>query len=127
MAFVNVQGEVTRLHNSGGGFGLRETWTVQGKERNRYWAIFTKDPVQVGVGDRVKVSGGLQTKVTEPKEDGRVFVDHTVGQAQVEVVQAAGGGSGGGSQGQWANTPPAGSGASAGGFGGGAFDSENPF
>lgn len=94
MAFVNVQGEVSRLHNSGGGFSLRESWQTKDGDRSRYWAVFPREAVSVAVGDRVKVSGGLQTKVTEPKEDGRVFVDHAVGQAQVEVVQASGGGSG---------------------------------
>lgn len=127
MAFVNVQGEVTRLHNSGGGFSLRESWQTKDGDRSRYWAVFPKAPVSVAVGDRVKVSGGLQTKVTEPKEDGRVFVDHTVGQAQVEVVQASQQGQGGGNGAGWHNPSPAQSSGvtSDSGFGNG-FDQE-PF
>lgn len=100
MAFVIVEGEVTRLHNSGGGFGLKESWDAQGKQRSRFWAVFPKEPVSVSVGDRVKVSGGLQTSVTDPKPDqsgqDRYYVDHVAGQAKVEVSQAAQGGSGGG-------------------------------
>lgn len=125
MAFVNVEGEVSRLHGSGGGFGLKESWQAQGKDRQRFWAVFPKEQVQVGVGDRVKVSGGLQTSVTDPKPDSqgvdRVYVDHVVGQAKVEVVQAAQVGQGG------FNTPPAqsqsqnGFGAPTGGF------SDQPF
>ena len=100
MAFVNVEGEVSRLHGSGGGFGLKESWTAQGKERSRFWAVFPKDAVSVNVGDKVKVSGGLQTSVTDPKPDShgveRVYVDHVVGQAKVEVTQASQHGSNGG-------------------------------
>lgn len=136
MAFVNVEGEVSRLHGSGGGFGLKESWTAQGKERSRFWAVFPKDAVSVSVGDKVKVSGGLQTSVTDPKPDSqgveRVYVDHVVGQAKVEVTQAShhgpGGGFGGGSaqgQGEWAQPPVNGAQAGAQGFGGG-FESE-PF
>lgn len=99
MAFVNVEGEVSRLHGSGGGFGLKESWQAQGKERSRFWAVFPKENVLVAVGDRVKVSGGLQTSVTDPKPDSqgveRVYVDHVVGQAKVEVVQASQQGQGG--------------------------------
>lgn len=99
MAFVNIEGEVSRLHGSGGGFGLKESWTAQGKERSRFWAVFPKDAVSVSIGDRVKVSGGLQTSVTDPKPDSqgveRMYVDHVVGQAKVEVVQASQQGQGG--------------------------------
>lgn len=99
MAFVNVEGEVSRVHSSGNGFGLKESWTAQGKDKSRYWAVFPKEGVLVAVGDRVKVSGGLQTSVTDPKPDSqgvdRVYVDHVVGQAKVEVVQASQGGQGG--------------------------------
>lgn len=126
MAWVNVEGTVSRVHGSGNGFGLKESWEVQGKERSRYWAVFPKEAVNVTVGVRVKVSGGLQTSVTDPRPDSqgvdRVYVDHVVGQARVEVVQAAGGGFGGGS--------PAGAGqqSQGAGFGGqGGFDDEQPF
>lgn len=108
MAWISVQGEVSRLHGSGNGFGLKESWQAQGKDparygkdRARYWAVFPKEAVQVSEGDRVKVSGGLQTSTTDPKPDSqgemRVYVDHVVGQAQVEVVEARGGGFNGGS------------------------------
>lgn len=132
MAFVIVEGEVTRLHNSGGGFGLKESWDAQGKQRSRFWAVFPKEPVSVSVGDRVKVSGGLQTSVTDPKPDqsgqDRYYVDHVAGQAKVEVSHASQGGSGGGFG------APAGVGPSGEGFGpqnadpgfGGGFD-EQPF
>lgn len=90
MAFVNVEGVVSRLHNSGNGFGVKETWTTKDGERARYWAVFPKEAVQVREGDRVKVSGGLQTSVTDPKTDSqgneRRYVDHLVGSAKVEVA-----------------------------------------
>ena len=134
MAFVNVEGEVSRLHGSGGGFGLKESWTAQGKERSRFWAVFPKDAVSVSVGDRVKVSGGLQTSVTDPKPDSqgveRVYVDHVVGQAKVEVVEAAGGGFGGGSaqgQGDWAQPPANAPQTGAQGFGGFGDADSQPF
>lgn len=133
MAFVNVEGEVSRLHGSGGGFGLKESWQAQGKERSRFWAVFPKDAVSVNVGDRVKVSGGLQTSVTDPKPDSqgveRVYVDHVVGQAKVEVVQASQQGQGGGNGGGWGNASPGGGNvpqSADSGFGAG-FDSEQPF
>lgn len=111
MAWVSVEGEVSRLHGQGGGFGLKESWQAQGKDRQRFWAVFPKEQVQVGVGDRVKVSGGLQTSVTDPKSDSqgvdRVYVDHVVGQAKVEVTQAAQPGQGGGVQSGWHNPTPA--------------------
>ena len=120
MAFVNVEGEVSRLHGSGGGFGLKESWTAQGKERSKFWAVFPKDAVSVNVGDKVKVSGGLQTSVTDPKPDSqgvdRVYVDHVVGQAKVEVVEAAGGGFGGSNQAPAQPRPENGFGAPVGDF-----------
>lgn len=132
MAFVNVEGEVSRVHGSGNGFGLKESWQAQGKDRHRFWAVFPKEGVPVNVGDRVKVSGGLQTSVTDPKPDSqgvdRVYVDHVVGQAKEEVTQASQGGSGGGS---WAPAPQQSQGGFQGaqrdpGFGSG-FDQEQPF
>lgn len=129
MAFVNVEGVVSRLHNSGGGFGLKESWQVQGKDRHKFWAVFPKDAVQVSEGDRVKVSGGLQTSVTDPKPDSqgemRTYVDHVVGQAKVEVVEARGGGSNaawGAGAGQQSNMPSNGA---QDGFGG--LGDEEPF
>lgn len=93
MAFVTVEGEVSRVHGSGNGFGLKESWEANGYSRTRYWAVFPRDQVQVAAGDRVKVTGGLQTSVTDPKPDRdgneRVFVDHVVGQARVEPLQGA--------------------------------------
>lgn len=129
MAFVNVEGEVSRLNRTGNGFGVKEVWQVQGKERVKYWSVFPKEQVQVSVGDRVKVSGGLQTSVTDPKPDGqgvdRYYVDHVVGQARVEVVGAAGGGFGGDSPaGAGSPTPSPDSGAQN-GFN--DFDKEQPF
>lgn len=98
MAFVNIEGEVSRVHGSGGGFGLKESWQAQGKDRSRFWAVFPKDAVSVNVGDRVKVSGGLQTSVTDPKPDrdgvDRRYVDHVVGAAKVEVTSTGAGGGG---------------------------------
>lgn len=133
MAFVNVEGEVSRLHGSGGGFGLKESWTAKGQERSRFWAVFPADPVTVSVGDRVKVSGGLQTSVTDPKtaQDGqeRRYVDHVVGRAKVEHVQGGGSGE--------RSTPPASVGSSDGwntpqisdaqAFGGGSDEFDQPF
>lgn len=132
MAFVNVEGEVTRLHGQGGGFGLKESWQAQGKDRARYWAVFPKEQTQVNVGDRVKVSGGLQTSVTDPKPDSqgemRVYVDHVVGQAKVEVTQASQqpqGGPNSAQAGQW--TQPASNGAPAAFQEFGGYDDEQPF
>ena len=127
MAWVSVEGVVSRVHGSGNGFGVKESWEVAGKERSRFWAVFPKDQVRVSVGDRVKVSGGLQTSVTDPKPDSqgveRVYVDHVVGQARVDVSQAARGGSDAGSQPQWASATPAHENGSQGGFGDGDFGS----
>lgn len=93
MAFVNVEGEVSRLNRTGHGFGLKESREYQGKERVTYWSVFPKDPAGVSVGDRVKVNGFLDTKVGDPKTgtDGveRRYVDHVVGSAKVEVTQAS--------------------------------------
>lgn len=89
MAFANVEGEVSRLNRTGFGFGLKESWTTRdGKQGFRYWAVFPESDAGVQVGDRVKVSGSLGTKVGDPKtgSDGveRRYVDHTVGNARVE-------------------------------------------
>lgn len=135
MAFVNVEGTVSRLHNSGNGFGLKESWQSRDGERSRYWAVFPKDPVQVSEGDRVKVSGGLQTKVTEPRQDSKVYVDHTVGGAKIEVVSAQSQNGAGGPQNSRGSQVPTGGGNSpqntdAASFGGGfgdQFADENPF
>ena len=101
VAFVNVEGQVSRVHGSGGGFSIKESWQTKDGERSRYWAVFPGENVQVQPGMRVKVSGALQTKVTDPKPDSqgveRHYVDHVVGQAKVEVVEQAGVGSAAGS------------------------------
>lgn len=112
MAFVTVEGEVSRLNRTGHGFGLKESREYQGKERVTYWSVFPKDPAGVSVGDRVKVNGFLDTKVGDPKTgtDGveRRYVDHVVGSAKVEVTQAS----------QQVQSAPQGS---------NSFDDEQPF
>lgn len=86
MAFVNVEGEVSRTNRTGTGFGVKESWqTRDGATGTRYWSVFPNEPAGVQVGDRVKVSGRLGTKAGDPKPDtGRVFVDHTINGAKVE-------------------------------------------
>ena len=118
MAFVNVEGEVSRVHKNGNGFGLKESFTNQeGKTRTTFWAVFPKDAVQVMEGARVQVSGALRTSVTDPKPDqngqDRYYVDHLVGSAQVKVVSMPA---------QVAPDHP-----SQGGNFGGGFDNEAPF
>lgn len=100
MAFITVEGEVSRINRTGNGFGLKETWKGrEGREGVKYWSVFPDDAANVQVGDRVKVNGGLTTKVGEPKigSDGqeRRFVEHTVNRAKVEAP------------GRQANTPAA--------------------
>lgn len=88
MAKIEINGTVTRSHRAGNGFGLKETFQVQGNERSRYWAVFPEQQHGLTEGETVKVVGLLNTKVTEPKmgNDGieRVYVDHSVGNATVE-------------------------------------------
>ena len=89
MAEVEVRGEVSRLNNSGNGFGLRETWQVRGESKQRYWSVFPPgdDPRTVNVGDVVTVAGRLGTKVSD--RDNR-YVDHTVNAHTVTVVTESG-------------------------------------
>ena len=90
MALVTVDGDVSRLNRSGGGFGLRESRTgTNGQTFTTYWSVFPKDPVNVQVGDRVQVSGFLRTSVTDPKPDtDKRYVDHLVSNARVKHVDA---------------------------------------
>jgi len=82
MAWVQVEGTVSRINSRGNGFGLKEVNEYNGKERVTYWSVFPpKDADRtVNEGDRIKVSGFLGTRVSE--RDAR-FVDHTLNQAKV--------------------------------------------
>lgn len=91
MSTVQVEGVVSRLHKTGGGFGLKETSTAKdGREFVRYWAVFPKEPVTVAEGDAVEVSGFLDAKVGKPKtnRDGEEvrYVDLTVSRATVRTL-----------------------------------------
>jgi hypothetical protein len=89
MAYVTVEGTVSRINSRGNGWGLREAQEYNGKERVTYWSVFPpKDADRtVNEGDRIKVSGFLGTRVSE--RDAR-FVDHTLNQAKVlEAVGVA--------------------------------------
>ena len=82
MAYVTVEGTVSRINSRGNGWGLREASEYNGKERVTYWSVFPpKDADRTVVeGQSVKVSGFLGTRVSE--RDAR-FVDHTLNQAKV--------------------------------------------
>ena len=82
MAYVTVEGIVSRINSRGNGFGLKEVQEWQGKERVTYWSVFPpKDAERTVVeGDRVKLGGFLGTRVSE--RDAR-FVDHTLNQGKV--------------------------------------------
>jgi len=88
MAKVNIEGTVSRLNQTGNGFGLKEERQHQDKTYTTYWSVFPPqgDARTVNVGDRVKVDGFLRTEVS--KRDAR-YVDHTVGQARVDVTGGA--------------------------------------
>lgn len=82
MAYTTVEGTVSRLNNSGNGYGVKEEQSFQGKTRTTYWSVFpARGAVRdVQVGDVVKVGGFLGTKVSE--RDNR-YVDHTLNNAKV--------------------------------------------
>jgi len=89
MAYVTVEGTVSRINSRGNGWGLREAQEYNGKERVTFWSVFPpKDADRtVQEGQKIKVSGFLGTRVSE--RDAR-FVDHTLNQAKVlEAVVAA--------------------------------------
>ena len=88
MAKVSVEGVVSRLNGVGAGFGVKESREHQGKTYTTYWSVFPPqgEPRTVNEGDQVKVDGFLRTEVS--KRDNR-YVDHTVGQARVEVTVPA--------------------------------------
>jgi hypothetical protein len=68
MSIVQLKNvEVTRLNNSGTGFGVKEENTSNGKTYTTYWSIWPKDGHQFQVGQRINVSGFLSTKVGDPK------------------------------------------------------------
>lgn len=89
MAKTTVEGTVSRLNQSGNGFGLKEQREHQGRTYTTYWSVFPPRDQNAGVnvGDRVKVDGFLRTKVSE--KDAR-YVDHTVNEARVEAVKGSG-------------------------------------
>lgn len=89
MASATVTGTVSRINQNGIGFGVKETWpSREGREATRYWSVWMPEdqPVTVAVGDRVKITGLLGTKVST--RDNR-YVDHTVNRATVEVTAEA--------------------------------------
>jgi len=89
MAYVSVEGTVSRINSRGNGFGLKEENEFNGKTKTTYWSVFPpKDADRtVQEGQKIKVSGFLGTRVSE--RDAR-FVDHTLNQAKVlESVVAA--------------------------------------
>lgn len=82
MADVTVSGTVSRINQTGNGFGVKEVVTFGEKTRTTYWSVFPPRNVDrhVQVGDPVTVTGGLGAKVSE--RDAR-YVDFTINNAQV--------------------------------------------
>lgn len=90
MAFVTVQGTVTKLFTKGGGFAVRESWQSKQGERHRRWAVFPKEPTIVAEGQAVKVSGGLGAKIADRTFTGQdgaehSYIDFAVNSARVDV------------------------------------------
>lgn len=83
MAEVSVEGVVSRLHGRGTGFSVKEEWVTKDGPMSRYWAVFPVEAQSLAEGDRVTVTGSLRTKLSEPNQEGRVFVDHTISDAVV--------------------------------------------
>ena len=68
MALVNLKDvSVTRLNNSGGGFGVLEQSESKGKTYKTYWTVWGDGSTPVQVGDIISVSGFLSSKVGDPK------------------------------------------------------------
>lgn len=93
MSFVQVEGVLTRPHNTGLGFSLKETsQSKDGREFTRYWTAFPKAEHAADLGDKVEVTGFLGAKVSDPKTDSdgneRRYVDLTVNQATVKILEA---------------------------------------
>lgn len=88
MAYVTVEGTVSRINSRGNGFGVKEVNEYNGKERVTFWSVFPPRDADrtVREGDRVKVGGFLGTRVSE--RDAR-FVDHTLNNAKVLEAAAA--------------------------------------
>ncbi|KJL45589.1 hypothetical protein [Microbacterium trichothecenolyticum] len=89
MAIVTVEGTVSRINQNGVGFGVKESWQGrEGREAHRYWSAWMPDnvPVQVVVGDAVKITGPLRTQVDRDPR----FVAHTVSNAKVEITRENG-------------------------------------
>lgn len=132
MALVNLKNvEVTRLNNSGTGFGVKEENTSNGKTYTTYWSIWPKEPHQFQVGQRLNISGFLSTKVGDPKTgtDGveRRYVELSINSPRFEQPEQA--------QGQQAPAPQQQGGYQAAGVDawaqpaatGGTYNDETPF
>ena len=105
MAYVTVEGTVSRINSRGNGFGLKEVQEYNGKERVTFWSVFPPKDAErtVSEGDRLKVGGFLGTRVSE--RDAR-FVDHTLNQGKVlETRDAAPAESWGGGGNDFDTTP----------------------
>lgn len=90
MAHVEVTGVVHRINQNGIGFTVKESWTRRdgSGEGARYWSCWmpTPAPVEVIVGEPVKVAGLLGAKVST--RDAR-YVDYTVNEATVTRTGSA--------------------------------------
>lgn len=87
MAWTVFEATVDRLHSKGDGFTVVEEHEHRGETKKTYWGVFPqrdKPVAHLMVGNRVRVSGFLSTKVTR-SERGE-FVDHTLSGARVEVL-----------------------------------------
>lgn len=68
MAIVNLKDvTVTRLNNSGHGFGVREQSESKGKTYTTYWTVWATEAHGFTVGQVITVSGFLSSKVGDPK------------------------------------------------------------
>lgn len=91
MALASLKNvEVTRMNNTGNGFSVAEEYkTRDGSMRRTYWKIWPNEPAGVSTGDRVNVSGFLSAKTTEPRDDGKVFVDLSLNQPRIERLSGS--------------------------------------
>lgn len=66
MAFATVEGTVDFIKNGGKGFTVIESWTSQGRESKRRWAVWFEDQTTLELGSTVKLTGILGGKIGDP-------------------------------------------------------------
>ena len=63
MAFISIEGEITRSFFQDKGFEVTETYNTKDGERKNRYTLWFNEPQQLQVGDTGVFSGTLSTKI----------------------------------------------------------------